>query len=1414
MTAFEGKVSINRISCCMEETIKVLFAEDEALDFELAKKIIQADGILIETVLVENAKDFERELNAFRPNLVIADYAMPQFNGMEALKLARAYDPIIPLIIFTGSKNEEIAVSCMRNGANDYIIKENMKRLPLAIREIMARNKVERQNIQSLQKLQKSEEKYRMIAENTTDVIFLLDLNLRFQYVSPAIEKLVGYTVAETMKQEVWDILTPDSEKLVKKVFLEQMQLLRKGQLTKDHKRVLVFEEKHKNGQIIWVEASLRFIYDNQNQPTGILGISRDITDKLNTAQMLDESSIRLGLAIESTKQGLYELNITTGEAIVNDTYAIILGYDPDTFVETNESWIESLHPDDKERCIRSYEECISGKTDEYRLEFRQRTASGQWKWILSLGKIVEWDQDGNPTRMLGTHTDIDINKRNEEMLFEAKEYLENLINYANAPIIEWDDQLRIKRFNQAFEALSGYTEKEMLGQELGVLFPRSTKQQSVDLIIKAIAGQRLESEEIVIMRKDGQLREVQWNTANLLDKTGQFVKSTIANGYDITERNKAIEELRQSEELFKQIFDNAPIGILHFDLNGIIKKCNEHFVQIMGSKMETLIGLNMTKLPDEKLVAALQKTLNGELARFEGEYRSVTAGKIADVKLIFTPVFDEYGHVISGIGIVEDVSEQIRSGKALRESEERFSKSFYSSPVAIAITKFADGTFVDVNDTWCRATGFSRESILQAKAIDLNIIDENTRNLMTREVNAKGFMHEIEAPVYTRSGDERVGLFSVESYYMAGERYLIITFFDITDRKIYEEELTKLTRAVEQSPVSIVITDLEGNIEYVNPRASEVTGYLPGELIGQNPRIFSSGELSKSAYQKLYQTISAGNTWHGEFHNKKKNGTLYWESATISPVINDDGVLTHYLAVKEDITEWKRLSDEVGKSEKRYRDMFLNNPLPMWIYDVNTLAFEEVNSTAIERYGYSQEEFLNMTLKDIRPLNEIRKLESNIQEHDEAFQQSEVWKHRTKDGRLMDVEITSHAVPSPPEKKLRLVLINDITERLKAENALKDAKGLAEASDRLKTNFMNNISHEVRTPLNGIMGASSLLSDPDISQEEIAELVGIINLSTDRLIQTITDYMDISLLTSDNMECYIKKFSLTDLLEEFVQKYAQSIEEKELNLVKVFTEKDINLDTDRELLGKAVNHLLSNAIKFTSKGEITIGIKTQDNTLEIYVKDTGVGISADSQQRVFERFTQEEQGSVRRFEGSGLGLTIVKGIMDLLHGHVRLESEKGVGSTFTLSLPLINEMPAEKEKARQPVSKIAPTILIAEDEDSNFFVMEILLRQLTVSKVIRAFNGLEAVAYCKSNPEISLVLMDIKMPELDGLEATQQIRGFNNTLPIIAVTAFAMTGDEQKALKAGCNEYVSKPVSMKALLQKLEKYGFELKSK
>ncbi|MBZ0243400.1 MAG: response regulator, partial [Bacteroidales bacterium] len=304
-------------------------------------------------------------------------------------------------------------------------------------------------------------------------------------------------------------------------------------------------------------------------------------------------------------------------------------------------------------------------------------------------------------------------------------------------------------------------------------------------------------------------------------------------------------------------------------------------------------------------------------------------------------------------------------------------------------------------------------------------------------------------------------------------------------------------------------------------------------------------------------------------------------------------------------------------------------------------------------------------------------------------------------------------------------------------------------------------------------------------------------------------------LLTSGNMEVYRKSFDFREMFEFLALKFKNRLSERPVDFELLIPEEQrpISLYTDQELLSKAITHLFLNAFKFTNKGKISVAYKLRNNQLEIEVRDTGIGIAKENFEKIFEHFTQEDQSSIRRFEGSGLGLTIVSGIMNLLDGKVKLESEVGVGSCFTLMLPL-TDFPELNAGAASEAKLIEnPTVLVAEDEDSNFYVIEMLMRKMAVKKVLRAFNGKQAVDICANNAAISLVLMDIKMPIMDGMEATRIIKKNRPELPVIAITAYAMSGDETSILEAGCDDYIAKPISIKGLMEKMKKFGIRKKT-
>lgn len=443
-----------------------------------------------------------------------------------------------------------------------------------------------------------------------------------------------------------------------------------------------------------------------------------------------------------------------------------------------------------------------------------------------------------------------------------------------------------------------------------------------------------------------------------------------------------------------------------------------------------------------------------------------------------------------------------------------------------------------------------------------------------------------------------------------------------------------------------------------------------------------------------------------------------------------------------------------------------------------------------------------------------------------------------TKTGKIVDVEVSlvyaDYAkesfifgiVRDVTEQRLMERALHDSEERLQQQNeelqlmneelttsnshmrelnlALSEAHRRAEAGDRLKTAFLNNISHEVRTPLNGICGASEILANPDLSISEKREMIEILNVSTRRLLRTITQYMDISLLESGNMPVISGEVSFSSIMTPIIEEFDSQCRRKGITLNYVNRTGDYILNTDKSLIEKAVTHLLDNAVKFTPSGSVNVTAEVADEIATIEIQDTGLGMDKQFHARVFDLFMQEDFSDRRKFDGSGLGLPIVKRIIKLLNGNVSFQSERGKGSTFRISIPVKQVVKTPATEIAVGSSPIPHHILIAEDEDSNFLVLKLLIERKLKAKISRAENGEKAVEMVRTSKDIQLVLMDIKMPLIDGYEATKLIKALRPELPIIAITAYGLSGDEQRALDAGCDDYIAKPVQAGVMFQKI----------
>ena len=623
----------------------------------------------------------------------------------------------------------------------------------------------------------------------------------------------------------------------------------------------------------------------------------------------------------------------------------------------------------------------------------------------------------------------------------------------------------------------------------------------------------------------------------------------------------------------------------------------------------------------------------------------------------------------------------------AQRESEELYRSIYENTLVAILLISPETGRILSANDFACKLFNMNneefcftgRDGIMDTSDTRfktyIDEMSENGRykgNLTFLKKGGIRFQAELSSSAFlTKEGHERGS----------------IVIRDLTEQKMAEKKLKTLSKAIEQSPTSIIITDANGYIEFVNNKFIAVMQYSMNDVIGKKPRIFNPGHASEEVFEDMWETIKQGNVWQGENENRTKSGTSFLENVIISPLLKGSGSISNYIIIMEDITEKKKMLD--------------------------------------------------------------------------------------------DLIIT---------------------------------KEKAEESDRLKTAFLHNISHEIRTPMNAIVGFSSFLSEPDLTPEKRKIFTDVIIQSSDQLLSIITEIIEVATIEAGQVKINVGEVNLNTLLKLLYDQFLLKVHKQNVTLSykTFFSDEEALVLTDYIKLTEILSNLIGNAVKFTNHGYVDFGYSVNEKYLEFYIRDSGIGIPSEMHDEIFKRFRQVDYTSSRQFGGSGLGLSISKSYVELLGGNIWLQSEPNQGSAFYFNIPYrrvspikTSQLQADDETSLVDVNQ--KTLLIAEDEDTNYLLLVAFLSGLKIN-IIRAVNGAEAVSICRSNPNVNLVLMDIKMPEMDGFEATKIIKRFCPNLPILAQTAFISESDKQKAIACGCSDFIGKPIDQKELNQKIGK--------
>ena len=786
-----------------------------------------------------------------------------------------------------------------------------------------------------------------------------------------------------------------------------------------------------------------------------------------------------------------------------------------------------------------------------------------------------------------------------------------------------------------------------------------------------------------------------------------------------------------------------------------------------------------------------------------------------------------------------QQINERKKTEEALRESNEKYSKVFQSSPYSITISRLEDGKYIEVNETFVSLSGYTRKEALSNSEIGTNIwVDKEERNSVISAILSGKDVEGKEFQFRKKNGEIMIGLFSGKIIYINKEPYMISSVDDITERKRMDDELRKseekLNEAMKIAKLGAWEYDVDSDQFKFNDQfytlmqttAEQEGGYIMSSMHYAQKFLHPDDMVLVGVEtQKALETTDPNYYSQLEHRIIRPDGELAYLNVSIRIAKDSQGRTIKTYGVNQDVTERKLAEDASKQREYSYRTLSENLPASVYRLFLRERGKMEFFNDVIEQItGYTKDELKRGEICSIDPFiipedkPQVMEIVKNAIKNVSEFEVE--YRFKRKEGYISYFYEKGMPIIGEDGKPLYIEgVIFDITERKMAELELINAKEKAEESDRLKSAFLTNISHEIRTPMNGILGFTQLLLEPDLSSEQKESYIEIVHKSGQRMLNTVTDIVEISKIEAGLVQLNLMQTDVNRRMEELFRFFQPEAERKgiKLHLEMLLPPTDKDIKTDQSKLDSILTNLIKNAIKFTKEGEIKVGCQAKANQLEFYVKDTGIGIPKERQQAVFERFIQADIFDKEARQGSGLGLAISKAYVEMLGGEIRVESNPDAisgrqGSTFFFTLPTngqVQEISGEIKigKGDESISPIKGlNIIIAEDDENSAIYLQTIL-QSDAGKIILTQKGHETVEACRNNPDIDLVLMDIQMPGINGYEATRRIREFNKEVIIIAQTAYCLSGDREKTIESGCNDYLPKPVNKNELLALIRKY-------
>ncbi|MGA9994119.1 MAG: PAS domain S-box protein [Pyrinomonadaceae bacterium] len=761
-------------------------------------------------------------------------------------------------------------------------------------------------------------------------------------------------------------------------------------------------------------------------------------------------------------------------------------------------------------------------------------------------------------------------------------------------------------------------------------------------------------------------------------------------------------------------------------------------------------------------------------------------------------------------------------------EQERDFITAVMDTVASLVVVLDLEGRIVRFNRTGEKVTGYKFAEVLGKPFWDVLLAPEEVKYVKAvfDKLHESNLPSEHENYLITKDGRKRLICWNntVLSDAQGQPEYIIGTGLDITDKKHAERELSEslniLRAIIEGTSDAIFVKDLEGRYLLINETGARFQGKSASEIIGKRDMELYPPETARRFIEHDRKVISTGETQ--TFEGIATGPGIEQVYLVTKGVYRDSaGRVIGLIGISHDITERKHYEAALEEEKTRYRLLFESNPQPIWVFDLETLRFLAVNEAAVEHYGYSHQEFLSMTIKDIRPSEDVPALIDNVSHVTSGVNKAGVWRHRKKDGTVIDVEITAHTLIFGG-RRAELVLANDITERTRAEEERiklireQQARKDAEEANRLKDEFLTTLSHELRTPLTSILGWSQLLNTGQLDEQSRERALETIERNALAQRQLIDDLLDVSRIITGKLRLDAYPTKLAPIVEAAVDAVQPTADAKGIKIHAMVELQNGAILGDPDRLQQIIWNLLSNAIKFTPQGgRVEVELTRADSQAQITVKDTGQGIAVEFLPYVFERFRQADSSSTRTYSGLGLGLALVRHLVELHGGSVFAQSEgEGGGATFIVRLPLMLHKERVEAGHEHSMSEHFITnhrgqleglrVLVVDDDTDACELMALALRKCGAD--VRTADSAAGAFDTISRWLPDSIVSDIGMPGEDGYDLIRQIRALRpeqgGKVPALALTAYARDEDRDLALAAGFQMHVGKPVELVELVE------------